>query len=150
MVLFEGEYSKVLEPGRHFIILKKDFSNFEEIVKKIKDHAFLQQMADRTYQEVALNPRWSYREFIRIIDQVIDEEVDRLGTARSNYPYSPQDFKWAMTMSFGYILRRCSALAIQSILLRFPLSRRAIFGLWNALPYPVKKFARPLARIVSR
>ena len=150
MVLFEGEYSKVLEPGRHFIVLKKDFSNFEEVVTKIKDHEYLQQMADRTYQEVALNPRWSYREFIRIIDQVIDDEIDRLGTARSKYPYTPQEFKWAMMMSFGYILRRRSALAMQSILLGFPLARKAIFGLWHALPYPLQKFVRPLARIISR
>ena len=107
-------------------------------------------MADRTYQEVALNSRWSYREFIGIIDKVIDEEVDRLGTAWSEYPYSPPDFKWAMMMSFGYMLRRRSALAMQSILLGFPLARKAIFGLWNALPYPVQKLARPLARIISR
>jgi hypothetical protein len=150
MVLFEGEYSKVLEPNRHFIVLKKDFSNFEEVVAKIKDHEYLQAMADRTYQEVALNPRWSYREFIGIIDRTIDEEVDKLGTARSKAPYSPQEFKWALMMSFGYILRRRSALAMQSLLLGFPLARKALFGLWHALPYPLQKLARPFARIISR
>jgi hypothetical protein len=150
MVLFEGEYSKVLEPGRHFNILKKDFSNLEEVVAKIKDHEYLQQMADRTYEEVALNPRWSYREFIRIIDQVIYVEIDRLGTARSKHPYTPQEFMWAMMMSFGYVLRRRSALAMQSVLLGFPLSRKALFGFWNALPYPLQKIVRPLARIISR
>ncbi|WP_353439164.1 glycosyltransferase [Polynucleobacter sp. UK-FUSCHL-C3] len=150
MVLFEGEYSNVLEPGRHFVVLKKDFSNFEEVVEKIKDHEYLQKMADRTYLEVALNPRWSYREFIRVIDQAIDVEVDKLGTVRSKHPYSPQEFKWAMMMSFGYILRRRSALAMQSILLGFPLARKALFGLWNALPYPLQKIARPFARIISR
>jgi hypothetical protein len=150
MVLFEGEYSKVLEPGRHFIVLKKDFSNFEEVVTKIKDHEYLQAMADRTYQEVALNPRWSYREFIGIIDRTIVEEIDRLGTARSKSPYSAKEFKWALMMSFGYILRRRSALAMQSLLLGFPLARKALFGLWHALPYPLQKLARPLARIISR
>ena len=150
MVLFEGEYSNVLEPGRHFVVLKKDFSNFEEVVEKIKDHEYLQKMADRTYQEVALNPRWSYREFIRVIDQAIDVEVDKLGTVRSKHPYSRQEFNWAMMMSFGYILRRRSALAMQSILLGFPLARKALFGLWNALPYPLQKIARPFARIISR
>lgn len=150
MVLFEGEYSKVLEPGRHFIVLKKDFSNFEEVIAKIKDHNYLQEMADRTYQEVALNPRWSYREFIRVIDRVIDEEVDRLGVVRSKHPYTAQEFKWALRISLDYILRRRIALAMQSILLRFPLARKAIFGLWHALPYPLQKLARPFARIISR
>jgi hypothetical protein len=150
MVLFEGEYSKVLEPDRHFIVLKKDFSNFEEVVAKIKDHEYLQKMADRTYREVALNPRWSYREFIGIIDRTIDQEVGRLVTARSKAPYSPQEFKWALRMSIGYVLRRRSALAMQSILLGFPLARKALFGLWHALPYPLQKIVRPLARIISR
>lgn len=150
MVLFEGEYSKVLEPGRHFIVLKKDFSNFEEVISKIKDHKYLQEMADRTYKEVALNPKWSYRNFIGIIDKTINQEVASLGTTRSKNPYSRQQFKWALMLSFGYMLRRRSALAMQSILLGFPLARKALFGLWNALPYPMQKLVRPLARIISR
>lgn len=150
MVLFEGEYSKVLEPGRHFIVLKKDFSNFEEVVAKIKDHDYLQKMADRTYQEVALNPKWSYREFIGIIDQTIDVEVNRLGTARAKNAYSPQEFKRALMLSFGYSLRRRSALAMQSMLLGFPWARKVVFGLWHTLPYPLQKLVRPFARIISR
>lgn len=150
MILFDGEYSKVLEPGRHFIVLKKDFSNFEEVIAKIKDHKYLQEMADLTYKEVALNPKWSYRDFIGIIDKTINQEVASLVTTRSKNPYSSQEFKWALMLSFGYILRRRSALAMQSILLGFPLARKALFGLWNALPYPLQKLVRPLARIISR
>lgn len=150
MILFEGRYSGVLEPDRHFIVLNKDFSNFNDVVEKIKDTHFLQEMAERTYHEVALNPRWSYREFIGIVDRVIDEEVENLSTVEAIHPYTSQEFKLALMMSPGYFLRRRSALAMQAVLLGFPLARKALFSLWHALPYPLQKFVRPLARIISR
>lgn len=150
MVLFEGEYSKVLEPGRHFIVLKKDFSNFDEVIEKINNHDYLQEIADRTYREVALNPKWSYREFVRLIDEVIDEECTRLFIVKTRNPYSPKEFKLALIMSFGYFIRRRYALVMQSFFLGFPLARKVIFGLWNLLPYSTKRIVRPLARIISR
>ena len=68
MVLFEGRYSGILVPDRHFISLKKDFSNFEEVLHKLRDHKFLQAMADRTYEEIALNPKYSYQTFVEKVD----------------------------------------------------------------------------------
>ena len=38
-VLFEGEYSGVLRPMVHYIPLKKDFSNFDQVVGLIGDPA---------------------------------------------------------------------------------------------------------------
>jgi hypothetical protein len=150
MVLFEGNYSNVLVPGRHFIVLKKDFSNFKEVVEKIRDHDYLQQMADRTYQEVALNPQWSYQEFIRVIDQVIEEEVIKLRTTRSQHPYTPKEFDRALKMSPGYYIRRRFVLAMQSILLGSVPARKVLFRLWHALPYPAQQAIRPLVRIISK
>ena len=36
-VLFEGHYAGVMEPMRHYIPLRKDFSNFDEVVAAIRD-----------------------------------------------------------------------------------------------------------------
>jgi hypothetical protein len=150
MVLFEGNYSGVLEPGRHFIVLEKDFSNFGEVLARLKDHAGLQQMADRTYNEVALNPRWSYPAFIEIVDRAVEQEVESRHTAPAQRAYSTPEFDRAVRLSLSYYLRRRAALALQSIVLGMPLARRAIFGLWYALPRPVQQLVRPLARAISR
>ena len=76
LVLFEGEYSGILKPNRHFIPLKKDFSNFEEVVIKLNDDHYLQEMVDRAFEEICLNEKYSYNYFIRsVFDQVIDDEV---------------------------------------------------------------------------
>ena len=150
MVLFEGEYSKVLMPGRHFIVLKKDFSNFDDVVSKLNDHAFLQAMADRTYEEIAMNPRWSYRSFIQCVDTELQNALKGVASARKLRPYTKMEFDLAVKYSINYSLRRKLALFMQSILLGVPFARKSLFWIWNILPLPMKRLARPLARIVSR
>lgn len=150
MVLFEGRYSGVLEPGRHFIELKKDFSNFHEVVEKLQNHGELQAMADRTYDEVALNPAFTYRAFIDKVDSVLEDEVSRRSTVRTSAPYTTSEFDMAVQWSLGYRIRRGMALWMQSVLLGVPFARKALFGLWQILPRRLKHMARPLARLVSR
>jgi len=150
MILFEGHYSGVLVPDRHFIVLKKDFSNFYDLIAKLKDHQFLQDLADRTYNEVALDPRWSYRAFIEKVDDSIEFEVMNRSTVKAINPYSRDQFDRGVFLSFNYFLRRKFALLMQSLLLGFPLARKSLFWLWEVLPRPLKRIARPLARVVSR
>lgn len=150
MVLFEGAYSGVLQPDRHFIPLKKDFSNFDDVLNKLCDHAYLQELADRTYQEVALNETYSYRTFIQKIDQVLAQEVSARETNSSRQPYTPPQFASAVRWSLGYSIRRRIALVMQSMILGTPMLRKAIFGLWYLLPRPLQQLVRPLARIISR
>ena len=150
MVLFEGAYSGVLKPERHFIPLKKDFSNFGDVVAKLRDHHFLQAMAERTFSEVALDPKWSYRSFIQKVDTVLQEEVGRGLIQKASNPYTKVEFDRALVLSWNYYLRRRFALFAQSILLGMPFARKLVFWLWERLPRPLKRFARPLARIVSR
>lgn len=150
MVLFEGSYSGVFIPERHFIVLKKDFSNFDDVVSKLHDHSFLQALADRTYEEVALDPRWSYRSFIQKVDAALQEEVERSATQRASRTYTKIEFDRATRLSLNWYLRRKIALFMQAILLGTPFARKVLFWLWETLPRPLKQLARPVARIVSR
>lgn len=150
MVLFEGAYSGVLKPERHFIPLKKDFSNFAEVANKLKDHDGLQAMADRTYNEVACDPRWSYRSFVSQVDNVLAEEIEKRDIQMTSRPYDVTEFARAVHSSRKYYWQRQASLFMQSILLGVPVARKLLFGLWYILPQPLRKFARPLARIVSR
>jgi hypothetical protein len=74
LVLYEGEYSGILIPDKHYISLKKDFSNIEVVVNKLLDDDFLQQMADRAFVDIAMNPKYGYRSFIQRVDEIIDRE----------------------------------------------------------------------------
>lgn len=76
LILYEGEYSGVLKPNRHFIPLSKDFSNFPEVIDKLNDDAYLQKMVDCAYEEISMNDEYSYPYFIRnLFDTMIDDEV---------------------------------------------------------------------------
>lgn len=83
MVLLEGEYSGVLAPGRHYISLKKDFSNLGEVVETIRDTSAVQRMVDRCFEEVACSQAYSYPRFVAGFDDVVESEIERRATRRA-------------------------------------------------------------------
>lgn len=150
MVLFEGQYSNILKPGRHYISLKKDFSNFDSVVKALKDTDALQAMADRTYEEIALDPQWGYPAFVERIDAELDARSAE-NTPKAKAPaYTTSTLKSALKRSPKYYLRRKQAVWLQSLLLGLPWARKALFKVWFALPLPVQRKIRPLAKLISR
>ena len=150
MVLFEGRYSGILQPNRHYVPLKKDFSNFDDVIAKIKNHEYLQKMADRTYEEVAKNPQYSYPTFVSHVDKVLSQEFIRRGKAASKNVYSAEKFAYAVATSWGYFLRRKFVTTSQRLVLGVPLFRKMLFGLWERSPNAVRGVLRPMARIISR
>ena len=77
LVLFEGKYSGVIKPWEHFIPLKKDFSNVEEVFTAIDDDDFVAAMVKRAYNDVLGTDKFHYESFIRKIDQHICERVPK-------------------------------------------------------------------------
>jgi hypothetical protein len=52
MILFPGYYNGILLPDVHYIPLNKDFSNFDDVVKKLKNDSYLENMVEKTYQDL--------------------------------------------------------------------------------------------------
>jgi hypothetical protein len=98
LILYEGEYSGILIPGRHYIPLKKDFSNIKEVIARLRDNDYLQQMANIAYEEIALNPEYSYRSFIQKIDKVIETEFKcrSKNKVAKQLEYNEEDFRCAI------------------------------------------------------
>ena len=51
-VLVEGKYNGVLNPGEHYIELKKDASNLDEVLEKMSDTSLCEDTARRAYDHV--------------------------------------------------------------------------------------------------
>jgi glycosyl transferase family 1 len=51
-ILFEGNYNGYLQPDVHYIPLRKDFSNADEAVKKLRDNALCDDIAQAAYDVV--------------------------------------------------------------------------------------------------
>lgn len=73
LVLFEGAYSGVLEPDVHYLPLKKDFSNVDDVLARLTDDAFLEDMTERAYQDVVQSGRFSYEAFIDLVDRTLED-----------------------------------------------------------------------------
>jgi hypothetical protein len=54
-LLVEGSYSGVLEPERHYIPVRRDFSNLDEGLERLRDVEAVEAMAERAYREVYLS-----------------------------------------------------------------------------------------------
>jgi hypothetical protein len=63
-VLVEGRYSGVLEPGRHYIALRPDLSNLDDVLDQVEDVAHCQGIADKAWRDVIASGRYDYRRFV--------------------------------------------------------------------------------------
>jgi hypothetical protein len=75
LVLYEGDYSGVVEPGRHYIALAKDHSNVEEVLAKLEDVTGLEDLTERTYREIVGSGRYSYRVWGRLVGEKISQKL---------------------------------------------------------------------------
>ena len=72
MVLYPGDYSGVLEPGRHYVPLEKDHSNMDEVVKAIREPEAWERITRAAREEVARNPRYSFQAMVETVDDALD------------------------------------------------------------------------------
>ncbi len=80
-VLIEGEYGGVLEPGTHYIELKRDFSNLTAVLETVKRDDLRETIVERAYSEIVASGRYSYRAFV---DFVLQEAMPVTATPRAS------------------------------------------------------------------
>lgn len=73
LVLFEGTYSNIIIPDVHFIPLKKDFSNVQEVLQKVTDDVYLENMTERAYNDIILSQKYSYKSFVDQFDSLMNQ-----------------------------------------------------------------------------
>jgi SAM-dependent methyltransferase len=75
LILFEGHYSGAISPGEHYIELKKDFSNADDVLAQLEDLDALEAMAERTHAHLIASGRYSYRRFVKLVDDTLDRAL---------------------------------------------------------------------------
>jgi hypothetical protein len=68
LVLFEGEYSGVLKADVHYLCLKKDGSNLDDVFARLSDAGYVDHMARQAYEDIIESGKYSYESFIRMVD----------------------------------------------------------------------------------
>ncbi len=72
-ILLEGVYDGVLVPHVHYLPLKRDFSNLDELLDAVKDAELLGKISSQAYKDVCESDRYSYRQFAHVLDEAIEE-----------------------------------------------------------------------------
>jgi hypothetical protein len=70
-ILFEGRYNGLMQPGVHYIPLKKDFSNFDDCIRMFQDKALRDELTSNAYRDLIASERFSYQKFIAGFDEVL-------------------------------------------------------------------------------
>lgn len=132
-VLVEGTYNSVLQPGVHYLELKRDFSNLAQTLGAIQSDAFRAEMVDNAYRDIVLSGHYTYRSFVEEIERVALSSIAPHDTARDQR-------SWQMSqrldrLSWHDVALRVRALELSSRLfgptarrIRYARRRRAAAG----------------------
>ena len=107
MILYPGDYSGILEAWRHYVPLQKDHSNMEEVTQAIRDRQAWERITAQAREEVALNPRYSFRAMVEAMDDALALSVG------PREPMRRSEFEWMATTSYrGLRTTRLHALGL--------------------------------------
>jgi hypothetical protein len=90
-VLYEGRYSGAMRPMVHYIPLRKDFSNFDEVIDRFRDPDVRRELTSNARRDLIDSGAWSYRRFVAGFDETLmdagvkpeiaDEQASRVDAA---------------------------------------------------------------------
>lgn len=75
LILYPGSYRGMLQAEKHYIPLRPDGYNMLDVVERLQNDIYLQELVDRTYDEVILRPDLSYEFYVNKIDNVLLENA---------------------------------------------------------------------------
>lgn len=109
-ILVEGNYSGVFLPWVHYVPLKRDFSNIEEVINVLNDQDLCRSIISNAYNDIVLSGRYSYQMFVSDIYSDIENSIN------GNYvEYSKSTF---LLLNLYFLVRN------QVILFSFLISRK--------------------------
>nr|WP_315479634.1 hypothetical protein [uncultured Rhodoferax sp.] len=130
LVLFEGNYSGVIQANVHYISLCKDFSNIEDVFTVLMDIPALREMTHRAYRDVIESGAWSYANFVADYDQ----ELAQLQYQKTLAEREPR-LKGGVTVE---------PLRLQNVNLPPGLA-----AMWHSLPISLRTRIYPTARALA-
>lgn len=75
LIMYEGEYSGVLAPWRHYVPLKRDHSNMDQVLEILRNPDRAERIIETAYEDLVASGQYCYRSMISLVDSVVDETV---------------------------------------------------------------------------
>lgn len=156
LVLLEGEYSGIIQPWEHYLPLKKDGSNLSEVMSRLAEDDFVDKMADRAWRDVIASGNYSYKSFVSMVDNEIENSYTDL--VCTNRPILKFDGQSLTPITTCPVRANPPQPSTDTIFHTFvgsqgakDLGRRFAIYLWWKLPESVREILKPrLKRLFGR
>ena len=66
-VLVEGHYNGILAPGHHYLELKRDFSNLEQVLNDMQREELTSAIVEDAYHDIVASGRYTYQGFVDFV-----------------------------------------------------------------------------------
>ena len=66
-ILIEGRYNDILVSGRHYLPLKRDFSNLDEVLEAVRSDEGRASMVEQAHKDIVASGSYSYRSFVDLV-----------------------------------------------------------------------------------
>src|SRR5207302_5229386 len=83
LVHHEGGYAGILQADEHYICVRRDYSNVDDVIDRIKDHAFCRRLRERAYADLVGSRRYTYGAFADRFDRLLARHVPRRRSSAS-------------------------------------------------------------------
>lgn len=110
-VLVEGHYNGVLAPGEHYIELKRNFSNIEQVLGQIQSQQGCAEIAEYAYQHVVASGLFTYERFVNKIlkhSLIATSQLNELQPSNASIAWVLCQFtdwlNWRLQACYGLII----------------------------------------------
>jgi hypothetical protein len=69
-VLLEGSYNGILRPGRHYIELRRDFSNLDSVLDLVENDTERARLTENAYQDIVASGAYTYDRLVREVETI--------------------------------------------------------------------------------
>ena len=83
-ILYEGEYSGIFKPHRHFMPLERDLSNIAEVLDFARDDRRIKEFAESAYEEIIGNPDNHYEHYVKMFDDAAERRIEHKGLKQNS------------------------------------------------------------------
>ena len=83
MIMYPGQYSDVLEAGRHYVLLEPDHSNIDEVLEILHSPERAGEIIENAFQEIVKSGKWSHKALAQHVGAVIQARDPAPAKARA-------------------------------------------------------------------
>lgn len=86
LLLTEGEHSKIVEPWRHYVPIKRDGSNLDEVEASVRNPLLWAELTANAHKDLISSGQYSWRVYAKKIDEALDSlGLPSKGSSASNF-----------------------------------------------------------------